>query len=141
MSRKGENIYKRKDGRWEARYPNGYNPNGSVKYGYCYGRSYREAREKAAEAKAASIMNSPNLGTGKKKRFSAYCDEWLQVCRCKVKQSTFDKYETNLEKHIKPSLGGYYAQAISTVVAAEFGQELLRDKKLSPKTVRDRQML
>ena len=34
MSRKGENIYKRKDGRWEARYIKGYSADGKAKYGY-----------------------------------------------------------------------------------------------------------
>ena len=31
MPRKGENIYKRKDGRWEGRFPESYNLNGKVK--------------------------------------------------------------------------------------------------------------
>lgn len=32
MSRRGENIRKRKDGRWEGRYKVGYKENGSTKY-------------------------------------------------------------------------------------------------------------
>ena len=32
MSRKGENIYRRKDGRWEARYIKGHRLNGSIHY-------------------------------------------------------------------------------------------------------------
>lgn len=46
MARKGENIYKRKDGRWEGRYriPN---PSGTkALYRSVYGKSYREVREK-----------------------------------------------------------------------------------------------
>ena len=39
MSKKGENIYKRKDGRWEGRYIRLYNENGKAKYGYVYGLS------------------------------------------------------------------------------------------------------
>lgn len=53
MSKKGENIYKRKDKRWEARYIKGYHPDGSPKYGYCYGKTYREAKQKVTGAKAA----------------------------------------------------------------------------------------
>ena len=34
MSKKGENIYKRKDGRWEGRYIRLYDENGKSKYGY-----------------------------------------------------------------------------------------------------------
>lgn len=45
MSRIGKNIYKRKDGRWEARYIKSYE-NGIAKYGYLYAKSYSEAREK-----------------------------------------------------------------------------------------------
>lgn len=33
MSRTGDNIYKRKDGRWEAGYIKGYTLHGKIKYG------------------------------------------------------------------------------------------------------------
>ena len=36
MARTGENIYKRKDGRWEARYIDSYDGNGKAKYKYLY---------------------------------------------------------------------------------------------------------
>ena len=46
MARHGENIRKRKDGRWEGRYPV-YNAN-KKKQVYCsvYGKTYEEVREK-----------------------------------------------------------------------------------------------
>ena len=50
MARKGENIYKRKDGRWEGRYIRERTPEGQAVYGYVYGRSYREVKEKKMEA-------------------------------------------------------------------------------------------
>ena len=50
---KGENIFKRKDGRWEARYIKGYELSGKIKYGFCYGKTYREAKEKVTKCKAA----------------------------------------------------------------------------------------
>lgn len=50
MAKKGTNIYKRKDGRWEARYIKGYNLSGKTKYGYVYGKTYKEAREKQLQA-------------------------------------------------------------------------------------------
>ena len=46
MSRKGENITKRKDGRWEARIIKGYDCKGKAQYAYLYGKSYSEAKEK-----------------------------------------------------------------------------------------------
>lgn len=38
MSRKGENIYKRKDGRWEGRYVKSKSPSGKTQYGYVYAK-------------------------------------------------------------------------------------------------------
>ena len=43
---KGENIFKRKDGRWEAWYVRERELSGKIKYGFCYGKTYREAKEK-----------------------------------------------------------------------------------------------
>lgn len=42
MSRKGENIRKRKDGRWEGRYKQGKNSNGTTRYLSVYGKTYTE---------------------------------------------------------------------------------------------------
>lgn len=39
MPRKGENIYKRKDGRWEGRYIKGRDGKKAI-YGYVYSKSY-----------------------------------------------------------------------------------------------------
>ena len=55
MSKKGENIYKRKDGRWEGRYQKGYAPNGKIRYGYCYSATYSEVKDKLNRAKAESV--------------------------------------------------------------------------------------
>ena len=43
---KGENIFKRKDGRWEARYIKGCELSGKIKYGFCYGRTYGRPRRR-----------------------------------------------------------------------------------------------
>lgn len=40
MPRKGENIYKRKDGRWEGRFIKQRTKNNKAIYGYVYGKSY-----------------------------------------------------------------------------------------------------
>ncbi len=64
MSRKGENIFRRKDGRWEARYPKGYAADGKIKYGFCYGKTYREAKVKAEQARAALLTNRPLPAAG-----------------------------------------------------------------------------
>ncbi len=55
MGRRGENIRKRKDGRWEARIITGYAPDGNAKYRSLYGRTYLEAKEKRNDC----LSNSP----------------------------------------------------------------------------------
>ena len=137
MPRKGENIYKRKDGRWEARYVKGCTTEGKTAYGYCYGKTYREAKAKVTEAKARLVQNLPHTGGGTRRCFSSYCDEWLKINRSKVKESTYVKYLSMLDKHIKPKLGNYYVQSLSSVLIEQFSYELLSENGLSPKTVRD----
>ena len=58
MSRRGENIYKRQDGRWEARYVKRYDTDGKIRYGYCYGKTYREAKEKVMQVKGTIQTSS-----------------------------------------------------------------------------------
>lgn len=44
MPGKEENIRKRKDGRWEARYEKCRDQNGRIQYGYLYGRTYEAVK-------------------------------------------------------------------------------------------------
>lgn len=136
MSRKGENIFKRKDGRWEARYIKGYELSGKIRYGFCYGQTYREAKEKAMRCKAALLNNTPLPATNRRLRFSCFCEEWLELEREKVKDSTYVKYNTILIKHILPKLGGCFPREISTRLTERFKHELL-EEGLSTKTVKD----
>lgn len=135
MSKKGENIYKRKDNRWEARYIKGYKPDGNPRFGYCYAKTYREARDKLNTAKAALLKgtaSAPNT----RKRFGVYCEEWLTLCRSRVKESTYMKYDAIIHNHILPGLGGCHLSALSSVLVEQFSHSLLYDMELSAKTVR-----
>lgn len=57
MPRKGENIYKRKDGRWEGRYIRSYDSEHKAKYAYVYGKTYSEVKRKLTEQRG----NTSNL--------------------------------------------------------------------------------
>ena len=46
MSRHGENIWKRKDGRWEARYVKGRDSRGKALYASVYAKTYAEVKKK-----------------------------------------------------------------------------------------------
>ena len=52
MARHGENIYKRKDGRYEGRYVIGKKCDGSTRFGYIYGSRYIEVKMRLLEKKA-----------------------------------------------------------------------------------------
>ena len=134
---KGENIFKRKDGRWEARYIKGYELSGKIKYGFCYGKTYREAKEKVTKCKAAILSGKALPALGSRHRFAFYCDEWLRLRKPKVKEATYIKYDTVLKKYIKLRLGGCFPLGMTSGLIDSFTKELLFEEDLAPKTVHD----
>ena len=56
MARRGENIHKRKDGRWEGRYIKARTPEGKIQWGYVYGIVYAEVKRVLIDGK-----NRPDL--------------------------------------------------------------------------------
>ena len=58
MARRGENIYKRKDGRWEGRYKSGVRADGTARYSSIYGKTYAEVKGKLSEKRSKTdIVN------------------------------------------------------------------------------------
>lgn len=108
MPRRGENIRKRKDGRWEGRYYvldlNGVKMAKSV-----YGKSYLEAKEKLAEAKQ-NIHSQPAgkavtcTAAGNNITFGAVATEWLSDISDNKKHSTYIKYKTIYQKHLEDNI-------------------------------------
>ncbi len=142
MSKKGENIYKRRDGRWEGRYIRFYDENGKGKYGYVYAQSYTEVKRKLLEKQSSVILqNTISLKTS-----TIYGDiltAWLQSSRINIKESTFARYSHLIENHIRPALGKYQLNKISTQLVERFVEGQLCNGRLdnggalSPKTVTD----
>ena len=136
MSRKGENIYKRKDGRWEGRYKTDTGVNGRTQYKSCYGKTYREVKLKLEQCRQLPRLE-PVKARSFTNHFGAYCDEWLAVNRNKVKESTVVKYHFALENHIKPYFGKYSPEMITTEQTADFVNEIIHIKHLSEKPAKD----
>jgi len=101
MPRRGENIRKRKDGRWEARYPNGKNEKGINTYRSVYGKSYREVKEKRQRAMTNNQQNKPESHC----LFRDLAYLWLEEGKIRLKESTVYRYSYLLETHILPELG------------------------------------
>lgn len=134
--RTGENIYKRKDGRWEARYRKARNNQGKIIYGFCYGKTYSEAKSKLERARI-EVHNAPKPIPIDNPQFKCICDEWLHSNRLRLKPSSYAKYQTSIEKHIVPVLGKLQLSQLSTEMISKFGLELLTVRGLAPKTVQD----
>ena len=79
MSRKGLNIYKRKDGRWEARYIKSRTAQGKPLYGYLYASSYHEARNRLQDVirLQGNAPNSKEMSKGSV--FEFFSIEWLDT--------------------------------------------------------------
>lgn len=120
MARTGENIYKRKDGRWEARYIISYDSNGKAKYRYLYARTYTEVKTKLIKAQSQAIIPS-NVGINRDKdKYEYWLNEWLRSKQLVVKQSTYIRYRNTIENHIKPELGKYPISKISSDLIEQY---------------------
>ena len=104
MSRKGENIFLRKDGRWEARYIKERTLDGNYKYGYVYGKSYLETKQKRNEI-LLNLDKKRKDGERYKCNFDYYIDNWLNSMKFMVKKSTYAHYMQIVKNHISPDLG------------------------------------
>lgn len=105
MPRKGENIYKRKDSRWEGRYIRD-RINGKAKYGYVFARSYKEVKIKLTDAKTRLASNTSAVPVIASEllicSFSRASDEWIQANKSQWKESSTAKYINILNNHLLP---------------------------------------
>lgn len=108
MPRRGENIHKRKDGRWEGRRKKGTDKNGKTLYAYVYGKTYGEAKEKLLSLGDISVKSACN----KKLSVEDVIREWRYVNEFKIKGSTAFKYDNIIEKHILPEIGSFLISGI-----------------------------
>lgn len=142
MSKKGENIYKRKDGRWEGRYIRCYDENGKAKYGYIYGKTYNETKQKLILKKSDTGKQFENLSNSTT-LYNEILDSWLQSVRINVKESTYARYSHLIDTHVRTHLGQYQITKISTQLVERFIKNQLSNGRLkdgsalSSKTVID----
>lgn len=142
MPKKGENIYKRKDGRWEGRYIRYYDENGKAKYGYVYSKTYNEVKKKLIEKKSQVGTKCETL-SNKTILYNDVLNAWLQSAKINIKESTYSRYFHLIDTHIRPYLGKYPLSKISTQIVEGFIEKQLNYGRLksrgslSPKTVTD----
>ncbi len=133
MARRGECIYKRKDGRWEARYVSEITADGRKKYASVYADSYRAVKEKQQYYIAFPIKQSSNASN---QLLWEFTNRWLCYVKNRVKPSTYYKYEGLSRNHIYSEIGNMPLKFISRTAVEDF-TEKLKTKELSAKTVND----
>lgn len=101
MARRGENIYKRKDGRWEGRFKSGIKADGTAKYSSIYGKTYAEVKADLSEKRVKTAVSAVPRNLTLNNLFSI----WFADIRLKVKESTYMNYRMKYEKHISLTLG------------------------------------
>jgi integrase len=134
VTKKGENIYKRKDSRWEGRYIKGRTSENKIIYGSVYGKTYSETKQKLIVLKAKHIEPvqkiNPYAGT-----FSEWLSFWFtSKVKNEVKPTTYSSYYRMIKKYILPFLGDYELKKMTISVIQNFVVSL-QEQGLSPRTI------
>lgn len=140
MSRKGENIFRRKDGRWEARFIHHYE-NGRAKYRYVYADTYAEAKERRSREQNKLSVYQP-LPSKQQCTFQLLANLWLSDIRASVRESTYTRYYRIVEKYLAPQLGNLLLSKIDQGCVNSLPEKILNaggvgGGSLSAKTTSD----
>jgi len=126
---KGEgSVYRRKDGRWVASVTVGYNEDGSLKRKEKYAKTEKEAIEILKSIRG--MENNPDNLT-----FGDWLDIWLKdFVEGSVSRGTYERYESNIRLHLKPTLGKKKLDKIKAFHLQNLYNQKVRS--LSPRSVR-----
>ncbi len=119
MARRGENIYKRKDGRYEGRYIKQYDPEGKAVYGYVYDKTYMGVKEKLNKNRSEKCR----VSCGSSMLLSEWLTLWLES-ETDIKESTRQLYRRHLANHIIPKLGKVQLKRLGTEMIQDFVDSL-----------------
>ena len=133
MGRRGDMIYHRKDGLWEARYVKGTDALGHRKYGSVYGHSYKEAKEKQQDALDRTLLYQTATPT-RKITVQDLTKEWLYINRNRLKPSSYQRYQGFIKNHVEGVIGGMSVVYLTTIELHEYAQNRL-NTGLSPQYV------
>ena len=90
MARKGENIYLRRDGRWEGRYIKGRKQDGKPVFGSVYARQYQEVKRRLVLIKSQLLQNPSPVLIYRTGQAAEWMDFWLEeVARPNIRESTY----------------------------------------------------
>lgn len=131
MSKRGDNIHKRKDGRWEGRYKKGRKLDGTIQYGSVYGKSYREVKKKLSEFSLEIKKN--NIPKNNERIFGEVLNLWLKNNSIRFKGGTINKYQNLIDTHIMPDLGKVKISTLTSSMINNFLIQKLQSGRLDHK--------
>lgn len=123
MARHGENIYRRKDGRYEGRYVIGKTLQGKTRFGYVYGRQYSEVKSALLLKKAEHAQTLCSRGSSI--TVGQWMQQWFEEEKLgSVKSSSYQTYLNLLNKHLLPLIGHLKLAAVTPSVVHHFVEAL-----------------
>lgn len=136
MARRGENIYRRKDGRYEGRYVIGKKPDGKTKFGYIFGYAYADVKLRLTEKKAELLIHADPQVRRHGKTVAQWMTWWMEnELLGSVKVSSYQTYLNQMNRHLLPRLGKLELTALTPGIVQSFLAELL-GSGLAESTVR-----
>lgn len=136
MARHGENIYKRKDERYEGRYVTGKKSNGTTRFGYVYGMRYTDVKKRLLEKKAEIQQTIHPEAAVRGMTVEKWMRSWLETDLLGgIKASSYLTYQNQMNRHILPCLGRMQMASITPEMVHSF-LECLQAKGLGENTVR-----
>lgn len=136
MARHGENIYKRKDGRYEGRYVIGKTPAGKTRFGYVYSYQYAAVKMLLTQKKAELLERAVHCGTARQGSFAEWMKYWMEnELMGSVKASSYQTYLYQANRHLIPHLGDMELTELNPKAMLSF-VNCLQEKGLSESTIR-----
>ncbi len=130
-----ENIYSRKDGRFEIRYHYGYKEDGTSNYKSVYGSSEKEVIENYNQ-KIERLISENDLLIFDKSYIGYDIYTWLNNSKIKNKRSTNSNYQYTLNARLIPKFAKVKKKALSLELINKFTTDLLAEG-LAPKSIKD----
>lgn len=124
MPRHGENIRKRKDGRWEGRYSVCEPQSGRRIIRSVYAKTYHQTKEKLLCAKKFAENTQDKEEAYQGIRFRTVAQEWLRMVENTKKYSTYTKYRLICEKHILEKLGDWHISMLDNKSFIQISQNI-----------------
>ena len=125
MARHGENIYKRKDGRYEGRYVIGKTITGKTRFGYVYGYQYTEVRRALLLKKAEHAKNAPAFNGHCQSTVGEWMLYWLEnELLGSIKASSYQTYINLLNRYVLPVIGNIRLSSVTPGIVNDYIQQL-----------------